>query len=1234
MEWLEGEDLAERLQRGPLPPGDCVTLLRQCAETLAVAHRRDIVHRDIKPSNLFLRNGSISDVVIVDFGIAHRLMERSRLTQTGALLGTPAYMAPEQARGQRIVSASADVFSLGCVLYECLTGDPLFASEHMAGVLAKILYEDVPALRSRCPSASEALARLLTQMLAKDPAQRIQDAVELFYALTALTDAVTCDGGLPSQPPRALSAAEQQLYTALGATPHRESVGYARTASSVELKLRKAQQRSLSSALAVFGTQPEWLADGSMVVVFLGTSSAADQVTLAVRCALLAQQHWPEARVAIATGRGSRGERGVIGEVIDRVMGILASRAQSTAPPSDLTEESSDGASQVWVDELSADLLEGHFLLTRKKDGAVLTGTELSLDLTRPLLGRPTPCVGRERELAMVQAILDGCRADSRPDALLMIAPPGVGKSRFRHELLRRLRSNEADVEVWIGCGDPLSAGSAYSLLGQVLRRLCAVHSGEDLAARQCKLLRRLGRYLDPADAGRTVGFLGELCGVPFSAAHDVHLQAARRNPKLMSDQLAQAFMRWLRAECAHRPVLLVLEDLHWSDLLSIDLIGQALLELDEQPLMILALARPEIDERVPHLWPRRVQRFPLAGLNRRSSEQLIKSVLGMQIGSQTVDSIVQQAAGNALYLEELIRAADKAQGSIVADSVVAMIQTRLSGLSPEIRRALRAASIFGATFWRGGVAMLLGHLPDSVQLDSWLSALVEEEVISPHRDSRFLDEVEYSFRHPLVQGAVYSLLTNSDRTLGHRLAGVFLEKSGEQDPLILAEHFHQGGELAQALPWYERSAEREVMSSDFERAWLCTERGVQCGTQEQQLAIIRSVQCAVHFYRYNWADAYPAGLAALPWLAPGSARWCRTVGYMLLSAGVYGQPGAFEQLTELFSRTTPEPDARSTYIEAATLLVSVLTMLGARAEAQALVRRILQLSEQLPVYDADGLGWTHLAYTIYTRSLDADPATALSAAERAHAAFQKAGSTRNALVAQTFVAMASCELGAWHTAAELLRETAHAGRRLREQLVVKGAEAYLAFMLPIRGDADAIQEAKALAEEATRAPGSGDGSRATALCGLARIALGAGELAQAGTYARQAIQTVPKMPVDQLQALTILVQIATRLLRISELRALTAEGLVLLERVSCAGHAEVPFRLAISEAYAAMGERSAAHSALNETLRQIHLRADRITDPEWRKSYLSEVPENVRARRLAGSFPDSPLTKSAAPTD
>jgi serine/threonine protein kinase len=136
MEWLDGEDLSRRLRRSRLSLDETLRLVTGVAEALGAAHARGIIHRDLKPSNLFLVGGRPEQVKLVDFGIA-QLGDLSRMTRTGMALGTPAYMAPEQARGDDSLDLRADLFSLGCVLFECVTGQSAFKGAHVVALLRR-----------------------------------------------------------------------------------------------------------------------------------------------------------------------------------------------------------------------------------------------------------------------------------------------------------------------------------------------------------------------------------------------------------------------------------------------------------------------------------------------------------------------------------------------------------------------------------------------------------------------------------------------------------------------------------------------------------------------------------------------------------------------------------------------------------------------------------------------------------------------------------------------------------------------------------------------------------------------------------------------------------------------------------------------------------------------------------------------------------------------------------------
>jgi predicted ATPase len=283
-----------------------------------------------------------------------------------------------------------------------------------------------------------------------------------------------------------------------------------------------------------------------------------------------------------------------------------------------------------------------------------------------------------------------------------------------------------------------------------------------------------------------------------------------------MTDQVTRAFRDLLAAECAQAPLLLVLEDLQWGDLPSTKLVDATLRSLADRPLVVLALARPEVADVFPRLWIERpFQQIRLGELPRKAGERLVREVLGERVPKERVDRIVARAAGNALYLEELIRAEANGDGDALPETVLAMVHVRLSSLGDEVRRALRAASIFGVEFRLPGVAALLGARAEDVALS--LDELCDREIIERRSAGRI--DAAFGFRHALFREAAYAALTPADRALGHRLAAAWLEGAGERDAMVLAEHAELGERHADAVRWYRRAAEQALEANDVDAA-------------------------------------------------------------------------------------------------------------------------------------------------------------------------------------------------------------------------------------------------------------------------------------------------------------------------------------------------------------------------------------------------------------------------------
>lgn len=1213
MEWLEGETVSKRLASTGLTMTESVLLAAKVAETLAFTHARGILHRDIKPANLLLVGGEIERVKLIDFGIA-RPLSGTEITGAGVLLGTLGYMAPEQARGSSALDGRCDIFALGSVLYKCLTGIPPFAGEDAIGILAKMLFEKPPSLRDARKDVPAALSDLVSRMLARDPAERPADAGVVAAELQAIAPLTTQAAAPRDRSTHAdvLTRGEQRLVSVVAAAAHAHLEEEMTIVDGTWQGMKTLGGR-LRATLGPFGAHLETLASGMLVVTFSGQKSATDQAIRAARCVLAMRRAAPQVPMVLATGRAILDERLPQGDAVDRAVAMLRAHVDVDA------DAVGAGRPQpIHLDEVTAGLLDARFLVRAEPLGLELVGEREAAYGGRTLLGRATACVGRDRELVQLEGVFAECVSDDVARAVLVTAPAGVGKSRLRYELVRMLRHRGDPLEVWIARGDPMRAGSPFGMLSQIVRQAAGVLDGEPVKVQREKIRARVSRVVPSADRARVAGFLAEMIGATAEEGDaDVQLRAARQDASLMGDQMRRALEDWVRGECAHRPVVIVFEDLHWGDLPSVKGADVLLRALANRPLFVLALARPEITELFPDLWSERALiHVRLAELSRKAAEKLTRQVLGDQVDEALVTNIVERAGGNAFYLEELIRGVAEGRGDALPETVLSMVEARLLSLEPEARRVLRAASVFGETFWRGGVAALLGAAEAS-SVSTWLDELGERELVMRRDASRFRGEEELVFRHAMVREAAYGMLKDRDRALGHRLAAEWLQRVGEREAIVLAEHFERAEEPARAISFYRRAAAQALEGNDLEAALRSAERGIACGAKGEVYGRLRLRQAEAHRWRGEVADAERAARDAMQTLPRGTKRWFLAVGEAVEASGRLGNAQSLHQSVDDLCDVSSTGEPSAAHLVALTRAAVVLLQGGNYPGADDLMQFIERAAARLT---QDPFAMGHVFRVRAYRTLVAgDPADSLSLFEQAIESLERAGDVRAACRHRTSCGAVHLELGDYEHAVEVLRRALVDSDKMGLTAVTAGAWHNLGMALARVGlhDEGLREETRAVASFAAQGDRRMEGA-SRLYCAFIRLM--AGHAREAEEDARRAAEVAAFVPAVRAVAEAVVARAMLLAQRPEEAEAPALEAMQTLESLGALEEGESFVRLVHVEALDANGRHEDAVVALEMARDRLLARADRIRDDRWRKRFLA-IEENARTLQLVDEW-------------
>ncbi|MFO0548581.1 MAG: protein kinase [Polyangiaceae bacterium] len=1046
MELCEGESLDALLAReGPLAEERALALLGSVTGALAAAHAHGIVHRDVKPGNIFVTRDGRG--LILDFGLAKlkgRVGLASNLTKTGAAIGTPAFMAPEQLLADREIDQRVDVWALGVVLFEALAGRSPFTTASIASLLRSILFDPIPPLASVARAIDPALAALVDAMLVRDRKRRMSDLRPLLAHLLS-RGAIRIDG-LPAPHAALATATLAPSETAPGAavtiaptTPQAPSpaapsgsgsdagptinssefddIDAAPPTVRVESELELAPISRMSDhevrvaglviakldhtgaadesvawllrSCARFGT-PEAIDEQHFAVVVDRGATLVELATTALRCAAeLVEAGWAE-RTWLGVLRVDKDSSRE--PLVARAPERLAAARARLADPRGAVE-------RIALDDQAVAAFEPHLAVEHDASGAWISMDRLAL----PTGTGGGPFVGRDREMTQLVTLAEESRDERTAGAALVTGAPGAGKTRLSFELERRLSG--LGFRCYRATADAFEAGSALACVAHLAGALCGATTSSS-SAEIDRAITKLAASVGPALDARTLADFGALVRAPLG------LEARLGDPTGTAEAMRRAFEEVVRALTTRTPTVLIVDDAQWADRASAALLARLQRTLSEAPITIVSLGRPleeEDDSPARELAGPRALGLPLSPLSRAASLKLSRALLPPDAPATRVTEIAERAGGNPLFLEQLART--QASGDALPDSLLAVVQGRLDALEVEERRVLRAASVFGVAFTADLVDDLLdepGATARAAPRLLELELLVPDDGGAPGR---------FRFCQRVVAEGAYQGLTEADRARGHRRAGARLAELAGADPAVIAEHFERGDRPDSALPFRLDAAERALASDDTALALSHAERALAILERREDPALepvsgrlaLVAAEALRWRGRFDRAAAYAARAARA--LRPGSRHGCVALYELAMSAERLADTPRFQQALRDLIATKPDPDAVESFAVGCAWLASSIA-LAADAElrralfasAEKASRALDPVPANVRAYLERALGWD--------RQLAGDLESARRHLARAFPLHDEAGNRRSAAVDRANAGFMSIELG------------------------------------------------------------------------------------------------------------------------------------------------------------------------------------------------------------------------------
>lgn len=894
-EFIPGKTLRDIiLQKGTLSAAEAGEYMAQTLDALSCAHARGIVHRDLKPQNIMVtETGARPCVKVLDFGIG-ALVPHARKTDYHTLtdgieaIGTPSYSAPEQLRGDP-PTIKSDLYSWGLIFLECLTGNPVMKGE----TLAEICYGHLSPLEIPLPPAiaGHELGNLLRRVLKKNPWERTGDAIQVFSDLLKINLNLLV-GNLNTTAVRNASAAEEtRLNTSFwkGVQSERRQITvicchlgigtFKNSKPDFEFieTIRKDRLQYCKDICLRYGGYATG-AMGSYLMFHFGypykndsdarlAAKAALELTCDVRRRNIFLKDLYginlELRVGIHTGMALIREK----EPPAGIAPDIALRLTSFAPPQSILVSGTTRELLRQYTEFEATDLEPLkigdndlkiYCLTDSKEaeaGAITFPEQVRTGI--PMVGRQTEF---RRILRLFEETIEGGKR-----CLLISGEPGIGKSRLAHEMQMKIAQRGYATKT-CRCLPEYANNALYPIL-EIIKKDLKINN----APPHSRVIERMERELRECNCAPEVA-LPILCSWMF-VPQPGDFQIIQHSPARQKEILFDVLERILANGRKEGPWVLVVEDLHWCDATTLELLDRFVKREMEKNAFIIMTARPEF----ANPWDEAsVSAVVLDSLAVSEVEAMIAQITGEKpVEKRTLARLAQRTDGIPFYIEELTRMLldnssltenngvmtlkENALPEAMPVTLRSLLETRLNGLGQE-KETLQIASVIGREF----EFSLLSNTSekDDAVVRSELDKLLSANLIYRHHKAK---KGTFVFRHALIRDAAYDSMLASVKKSTHRRIGEIYEKSvfhlAEEKPSELARHFGLACEYEKAVHYGIEAAKAAVQRSlNDDTIVYCRQalEWIESLRAEKQ----RNAELTVNMYltqalmsKYGWAD-------------------------------------------------------------------------------------------------------------------------------------------------------------------------------------------------------------------------------------------------------------------------------------------------------------------------------------------------------------------------------------------